>query len=196
MKFSKKFMLLLSVLFIGGVLISDQGIAQNNEAVNADDILSKKVEAKEEEKSGSTSEANSEVNSAIEKGLAEARAENEDKKILAEKVALAKKMHQIRSTRVQVDSAVNRAAQNLPSFERENFIVLMKSMLNYNAIERISIDAMVETYTLVELRSMVEYFSKPEAISASKKVSSWARVVQPEIVRMIDRAMMRIKTGQ
>jgi len=191
MKFSKRFML-LSAIAVGSVFIVQQGGAQNNEAVNADDVLSPKTVSEEKAKPSDLSAAKSN----LEKGLAEAKAENENKEILAEKIALAKEMHQIRPTRKQVDSAVKRAAQNLPSFDRQNFIVSMQSMLNYNAIERISIDAMVDTYTLVELKSMVEYFSKPEAISASSKVSSWARAVQPEIVRMIDRAMMRIKTGQ
>lgn len=115
---------------------------------------------------------------------------------MAKKVALAKKMHQIRSTRDQVDAAVRSAASRLQQHERQTFIVAMQSRLNYNAIERISIDAMVETYTLKELDAMVEYFSKPEAVSASSKVQSWAKQVQPHIISMIDRALMSLKTGQ
>ncbi len=132
----------------------------------------------------------------LEKALAEAKAENEDEEILAKKIKLAKEMHNIRPTREQVDSAVRRAALKLPEHERASFMTAMRSMLNYNAIERISIDAMIETYSYKELKSMVEYFSKPEAKSASRKIAPWARKVQPEIVRMIDRAMMRIRTGQ
>ncbi len=191
MKSSKRFVVLAAVA-IGGILASPQGFAQNNEAVNADDILSPKT--------APSKNANRDVlldaKNNLEKGLVEAKKENEDKDILAKKIELAKKMHHIRPTRVQVDAAVKRAAQNLPSFERQNFIVAMQSMLNYNAIERISIDAMVETYTLAELKAMVDYFSRPEAVSASAKMESWAKAVQPEIIRMIDRAMMRIKTGQ
>lgn len=134
--------------------------------------------------------------SEIEKSLVAAKAELEDRDILAKKLRLAKKMHQIRPTREQVDSAVNRAALSLPQNEQQGFLNAMRSILNYNAIERISIDAMVETYTLVELKSMVDYFSKPEAMSASRKINSWALQVQPEIARMIDKAMIRLKTGQ
>lgn len=166
--------------------------AQNGEAVNADDILAPKTQPKQENAGQTTSATQSD----LEKGLAEAKAENEDEAILEKKIALAKEMHQIRPTRTQVDSAVAGAAMSLPASERQNFIIMMKSRLNYNAIERISIDAMVDTYTLVELEAMVEYFSKPEAKSASAKVHSWAKAVNPHIVRMIDEAIMRIKTGQ
>lgn len=142
-----------------------------------------------------STDANTE-HSFSEGSLEEATAENADEVVVAQKIELAKKMHAIRPTQEQVDSAVNRAAMSLPESDRGKFTTAMRSMLNYNAIERISIDAMVEIYSLKELESMVEYFSKPEAISASKKVSDWAQKVQPEIIHMIDRAMMRIRTGQ
>lgn len=165
--------------------------AQNGEAVNADDILTPKTQ----EPSNGASQA-APMESDVEKSLAAAKAENDDKDVLAKKIELARQMHHIRPTRTQVDSAVMSAAMTLPTSERQNFIITMKSMLNYNAIERISIDAMVDTYTLVELELMVEYFSKPEAVSASAKVQNWARKVNPDIVRMIDEAIMRIRTGQ
>lgn len=132
----------------------------------------------------------------IDKSIEAAKKENEDEAILQKKLDLAKKMHQIRPTRDQVDAAVNMAAQSLSPNERQPFIVGMKRILNYNAIERISIDAMVQTYTLAELEPMVAYFSTPEARSASKKIANWATQVQPEIVRMIDKAIARIRTGQ
>lgn len=132
----------------------------------------------------------------IEKSIEEAKAENEDDTVLKQKIYLAKTMHQIRPTRDQVDAAVTMAAQSLSPNERQPFIQGMKRILNYNAIERISIDAMVGTYTLVELESMVAYFSKPEARSASRKINSWAMQVQPEIIRMIDKAIARLRTGQ
>ena len=182
--------------------------AQEGEAVDADMVIMDKMtsptppqaqEQMQSTKPGGTSEYEKEqeaVRKVLEEELAKAKAENKDEKILAKKVDLAKKMHQIRPTREQVDSAVQRTALNFPPQERASFIAAMESMLNYNAIERVSVDAMVETYSLKELESMVEYFSKPEARSASKKIPTWARKVQPEIVHMIDRAIMRLRTGQ
>ncbi len=190
MKFSK--FLMVGAVGVCGVLASAQAFAQN-EAVNADDVLAPKAQEQVQKPSEPTK---TQAQIDLEKGLAEAKVENEDKETLGKKLALAKTMHEIRPVRVQVDAAVKRVSERLPAYERQNFVVTMQSMLNYNAIERISTDAMVDTYTLEELKSMVEYFSKPEARSASTKVNSWARSVHPEIVKMIDRAMMRIKTGQ
>lgn len=119
----------------------------------------------------------------------------EDPEVLKKKIDLAKKMHQINPTSIQIDSAVEYAAKSLPDADRKPFVAAMKSVLNYNAVERISTDAMVDVFTLEELQSMVDYYSKPEAKSAVDKFPKWAEKVQPEIARMIDKAMMQVRTG-
>lgn len=119
----------------------------------------------------------------------------QDESTLARRIELAEKMHTYISTRDQVDNAIRRSAQAMPSPERENFISAMSSMLNYNAIERISVDAMAETFTVEELEVMVDYYSKPETAEISRKTRLWGEKVQPEITRMIDKAMMRVRMG-
>ncbi len=171
-----------------GMVASSLSYAQDGSPINVDDLVGQRVQSDKAQESAAKGE--------IEKSIEAAKAELEDETTLAAKIALAKKIHQIRPTRVQVDSAVKRASLSLPERDRGNFVNAMKSVLNYNAIEKISIDAMVRTYTLVELTSMEEYYSKPEAKSATQKTLFWASEVQPEIVRMIDKAMMRIRTGQ
>ncbi len=178
------------------VLASSQSFAQDGSSISADDFLQDKpakasISAPNDVKPAIKTEL-----SETQKSIVIAKAELEDKKTLENKIALAKEMHKIRPTREQVDAAVKRASLSFPKNEQQKFISLMGSMLNYNAIERISVDAMIETYTLEELTSMVEYYSKPEAKSASKKVNNWAKIVQPEVVNMIDKAMMRIRAGQ
>lgn len=170
------------------VVSSSLNAHAQGQAESADQFLQKQNEREAVEQKSELSE--------IEASVAQAKAELADEDILAKKIALAKQMHQIRPTREQVDSAILRAAQNLPPAQQSSFITSMTSILNYNAIERISIDAMVETYSLKELEAMVAYYSLPEAISASKKTRFWAGKVQPEIVRMIDKAMIRVRTGQ
>lgn len=113
-----------------------------------------------------------------------------------ERVELAKKMHELRPVREQVEQAINQYAQVRPQQERETFKTAMRNVFNIKALEKISVDAYADTFTVEELRSMVEYYSKPEAISASNKFSDYANLVYPEIVRMLDRAAIRVKTGQ
>ena len=113
-----------------------------------------------------------------------------------ERIALATKMHELRPVREQVDHAIAQYAQSRPEGERESFKSAMRNVFNIKALEKISIDAYAETFTVEELRAMVEYYSKPEAISASDKLNSYAAIVYPEIVRMLDRAAIRVRTGE
>ena len=104
-------------------------------------------------------------------------------------------MHALRPTKDQVYNAIDQVAMSQPADQQEAFKTAMKSVLNYKAIEKISIDAMAETYTLAELQAMVDYFSKPEAISAAAKETEYSKKVYPEIIRMLDQAMMKVRTG-
>jgi len=111
------------------------------------------------------------------------------------RLELAKKMHELRPTKDQVYEAIDRVAENQPEAERETFVAAMRNVLNYRAIENISVEAMAETYTEAELQAMVEYYSRPEAISAAAKDAEYSQKVYPEIIRMLDQAMMRVRTG-
>lgn len=119
----------------------------------------------------------------------------QDDATLAKRVELATKMHEIRPTRDQVNQAIEQIAMTQPEKEREAFKAAMREILNYRAIEKISIDAMADTFTEPELQAMVDYYSKPEARSASDKDGLYRSKVYPEIIRMLDAAMMRVKTG-
>lgn len=191
----KKIPMVSLAVLAGGLLMSTSIYAQG-EAVSAEEFLQQQKQGNNAPMVQDTADAKPKELSVIEKGIEEAKSELKNKEILAKKISLAREMHKIRPTREQVDSAVNRASLVMPARERQSFIDAMKGMLNYNAIERISIDAMIETYTLKELDAMVTYYSKPEAKSASDKISNWASIVQPEVVNMIDKAMMRIRAGK
>ncbi len=108
---------------------------------------------------------------------------------------LAEKMQALNPARKQVDSAIEKYVATLPQNEREVYRAGLRNILNYQALEKISVDAYAETFTEAELAAMVAYYSKPEAISARDKHNEWGKKVYPEIVRMLDKAMMRVKTG-
>jgi hypothetical protein len=122
-------------------------------------------------------------------------AQAQDDAVDKQKLALAEKMHELRPVREQVDSAIDRFAQTQPEKEREIFRTAMKNIINYGALEKISLEAFVETYTTEELAVMVDYYSKPDAQSAEAKFQTYASLVYPEIVRMLDKVAMRVRTG-
>jgi hypothetical protein len=119
----------------------------------------------------------------------------QDDATLEKRLELAKKMHEIRPSKDQVNAAIDVTAARLPQPEQEPFKSRMRSILNYRAIEKISIDAMASTFTVEELQAMVDCYGKPEAKSASDKMEAYQAIVGPELVKMIDQAMMRTRTG-
>lgn len=163
-------------------IAQEEGVAQSADAVIAASGGGQAASA------GVQANAPQETEPKVEEKLSEEQ--------LARKIELAKKMHEIRPAAKQIDDAIRSISMRLPEAEREPFIASMRTSLNYNAVERISMDAMVDVFTLPELEAMVEYYSKPEAISAGDKMSEWAKLVQPEITRLIDRSLMRTRFGQ
>jgi hypothetical protein len=144
-------------------------LAGAQDAENADSFLAGRSSDEKTAEGGASSSSGKPPEAAAEPQV------ETDPAIVAKKVDLAKKMHQIRPTRMQVDSALERAAQSMVEAERAPFLLAMKSALNYNAIEKISVDAMVETFTLPELEAMIEYHSKPEAQSVGQEGSAGNR---------------------
>jgi hypothetical protein len=181
-------MRVIPVLFVAMAFASQPVFAQEPDGAtqNADHYLMEQ---------GTTAPTPTAVAPDAPKAPEVAPAPKDSPEMIAKKADLAREMHQIRPTRVQVDAAVEQAAKGMPDEQRRAFISAMKTVLNYNAIEKISIDAMVETFTLSELQAMVNYHKMPEAKSISEKMPNWAMKVQPEVVRMLDAAIMRVKTG-
>ncbi|MCB9975551.1 MAG: hypothetical protein H6856_07950 [Rhodospirillales bacterium] len=183
--------LALALAMVAVFLLSPLGVSfaaeeSTGEAVSADKLIADR---------GADEKKEDEEAKADENKKAPAQQPKQDPSTLKKRLELAQKMHEIRPTRDQVESAIRRASESVPPAEREAFMAAMTTVLNYKAIERISVDAMAEVFTVEELESMVEYYSKPEAKSASAKIRDWIALVQPEINRIIDKAMMRVRTG-
>ncbi|MCB1784085.1 MAG: DUF2059 domain-containing protein [Alphaproteobacteria bacterium] len=176
---------LFGFVFVVGALAASPVFAQDSEgqAQSADKFLG------ESQKAAEAPAAEEEVNAD------DAVAEDVDEATLAKKLALARDFHVLWSTHQQIDDAIRRASYTLPPKDREGFIAAMTSVLNYNAIDKISIDAMVDTFTLDEIQAMVDYYRNPAGLSAMKKTNDWGKKVQPEVTRMIDKAMMKVRTG-
>lgn len=109
---------------------------------------------------------------------------------------LAERMHKIRPARTQIDSAIEQVAQgNVPPQEQQAFILSMKRIIDYKALEKASIQTMAETFTYPELKAMVDYYEKPEASSANEKFPEYQKKISPLIYQMLDRAIMQVRTG-
>ncbi len=113
-----------------------------------------------------------------------------------QRYTLAQQLAEVRPVKNQVDAAIEKYVQlRIPEQMRDAYRNGLRKILNYSAIEKISIDAYTDTFTEAELQAMVDYYSKPEAKSANRKIEDYATKVFPEVSRMLDQALMRLKTG-
>ena len=113
----------------------------------------------------------------------------------ARKLELAKEMHKIRPARKQVEEAVGQVSRNLPPLERDRFMKMVEKAFDYDSLEKLSTDTMVELFTVPELEKMVGYFGSDEAKAIEKKLPKYQEKLQPEIIRMLDAAMIAERTG-
>ncbi len=117
-----------------------------------------------------------------------------------QRLELAERMMEIRPVQAQVDRAIDVYVQNYllaaSEEDKEIFRTAMRRLMNPAALEKVAVDAYAETFTLKELEAMVEYYSKPEAQSASDKQRLLNSKIAPEIGRMMDRALIRLRTDQ
>jgi len=115
-----------------------------------------------------------------------------------QRLKLAKEMVDLRPASEQLESAldayINNYLLNLSASEKETFRSVMLQIMNPKALEKTAVDAYAEIFTLKELEAMVAYYSLPEARSSRDKQKQLNARMAPEIVRMLDQAMMRFRT--
>lgn len=118
---------------------------------------------------------------------------------LKTRLALAKRMVEVKPVREQVEAAVDAYIKmGLPNFakgEQEIFRATLLKMVNSEALEQAVLDSYAETFTQAELEAMIEYYEKPEARSATEKQEAFTAKIYPEIIKMLDQAIIRMRTS-
>jgi len=114
---------------------------------------------------------------------------------MAQRLELAKKMHEIRPAKVQIEAAIEQMSQRIPPSDRPRFKDIMMKSMDFERLDKLSIETMAEVFTAPELERMVGYFGSAEAASISQKMPVYQSIVQPEIAKMVDAAMMLARTG-
>ena len=124
-----------------------------------------------------------------------AQAQDDD---FVQRLVLAEQMVEIRPIDKQlsraIDAYITNYMFNASEADQDVFREAMKRLMNPKALEKVAVDAYAETFTLKELEAMVEYFSKPEAQSASDKQRQLNARITPEIGQMFDRALIKLRT--
>jgi hypothetical protein len=122
----------------------------------------------------------------------------EDDTDLARRVELARGIVEILPSRPQIEQAVDEyVTTSLAGYsdkDRETFRRAMLNVINPRSLDKAAVDAYAGTYTAAELAAMLEYYSKPEARSALARQAEFEGRIRPEILRMLDQAVLRIRS--
>lgn len=124
-----------------------------------------------------------------------AGAQDADTGDMAARLELAKRMNSIRPARMQVEEAVAQVTANLPAAEADKVKQMVEKHFDFERLQEMSIKSMAETFTVPELEKMVSYFESDEAKAIEKKLPAYQAKVNPEIVRMLDAAIINERTG-
>lgn len=111
------------------------------------------------------------------------------------RLALATKMHEIWPVSSRVEDAIAIVAENVPDGEREAFKSRMRKAIDQKTLEQESIKAMAQVFTEAELQSMVTFYGSPEGRSVSAKTEDYMAILQPVMVKMLDSALLEMRTG-
>lgn len=115
---------------------------------------------------------------------------------LARRLELARRMHEIRPLDLQIEDAVRQLSLRYPADKRDLFISKMLQVFDLKTLTDISVRAMADTFTEAELAKMIEYNSSPEGKAATEKMPIYQSLVEPELMKKIDQAMMELRTGK
>lgn len=125
----------------------------------------------------------------------DAQASAEQNAELEKRLELSREVHKYISTSEKINAAIDGVSLQLPTDRREAFRSAMRNVLNYRVIEKISVDTMAELFTEEELSYLLKYYQDPLNKSVEEKFKKYEEAMTPEITRMLDKAMMRVRTG-
>lgn len=111
------------------------------------------------------------------------------------RLALATRMHEIWPVSARVEDAITVVSENVPETEREAFKAKMRKAIDQKTLEQESIRAMAQVFTEPELQAMVDFYGSPEGRSVSAKTEDYMAILQPVMVKMLDSALLEMRTG-
>lgn len=115
---------------------------------------------------------------------------------LDKRMELSRKMHEIRPMTVQIEDAVKQLSLRYPEDKREIFITTMLQTFDRESLTAISVKAMAETFTVAELEKMIDFHGSAEGKAITEKMPIYQSLVEPELLKKIDKALMEVRTGK
>lgn len=124
-----------------------------------------------------------------------AQAQKQDE--TAQKRALILQFFEAKPPRALVDASIEGVAgarykKNDPA--REEFVSRMQLAVDYDRIEEIATNAMMNIYSVAELQAMVDYYTSDVGRLAETKAADFRAKIAPELKKMLDQGMLNVVT--
>ena len=113
-----------------------------------------------------------------------------------ERLTLSGKMHEIWPIRTRVEAALNSIAESVPEERQTEVKAAMRKAIKFDQLEEESIKAMAETFTVEELQAMIDFYGSDTGKAISAKTQDYELALRPIMTKMIDAAMLDLRTGQ
>ncbi len=111
----------------------------------------------------------------------------------AERIKLSKDLHDIRNIRERINAVISSAADTIPPEDREDFQRYVQLKVDYDTLEKKSIEYAAEVYTAPELKAMISYFGSPDGQSAEAKGETFSQKIGKDIFAQVDDAILAAK---
>lgn len=111
----------------------------------------------------------------------------------AERIRLSKDLHDIRKSRERINNMIMSAAEAVPVADREDFQRYVQLKVDYDTLEKKSIEYAAEVYTAPELKAMISYFGSPDGQAAEAKGEKFSSKIGKDIIKEIDTAILAAK---
>ncbi len=115
--------------------------------------------------------------------------------VSAKRLELSEKMHEIWPIRTRMETAIDSVSEGFPVEKQPEIKAAMRKSVQFDQLEEASIKAMAETYNEEELTAMIEFYGSETGRSISAKTSNYEFALRPIMVKMIDKAMLDLRTG-
>ncbi len=112
-----------------------------------------------------------------------------------QRLDLARQMHEIWPVRLKVEKALDVIAARMVPEDQAGFKAAMRRAIQFDQLEKDSVTAMAQTFTAEELKAMIVFYGSAEGRSVSEKTQDYQQRLEPSLTRMLDAALMQVKTG-
>ena len=112
------------------------------------------------------------------------------------KEQLAERYYELNPTWRTVSNSIREQARSMPEKQRLVFVTAMEKSIDKEAIKQEALSLIIELFSEEELKKLISYYEDPLVQSAQVKEETLERRLGPTVTKMLDEALITIRTQQ